>query len=141
MRPVDNLLLALTYTYQDVEVTKDNSSLAGKTLVWVPDHIASLWADYVFADGPLAGAGLGAGVRYIGKAALDAANSGTVPSATLVDLAISYDLGELSTQLQGASLSLKANNLLDERYYSCYDADNCWFGAERSIEASIAYSF
>lgn len=141
VKPVDNLLLALTYTYQDVEVTKDNSGLAGKTPVWVPDHIASLWADYASATGPFAGIGLGAGVRYIGEAALDAANSGTVPSATLVDLAIDYDLGELSSQLRGASLSLKASNLLDERYYSCYDADNCWFGAERTIEAGVAYRF
>ncbi|WP_353385953.1 TonB-dependent siderophore receptor [Halopseudomonas sabulinigri] len=136
-----NLNLMASYNYQDVEVTKDNSGLQGKTPVWVPDQTFSTWASYDVFNGPLAGLTLGGGVRYIGEAELDALNSDTVPSATLVDASIGYDLSGLSSAMDGASVKLTANNLFDERYYSCYDGLNCWFGAERSVQASVRYDF
>ena len=136
-----NLNLMGSYTYQDVEVTKDNSGLQGKTPVWVPDQSATAWASYDVFNGPLAGITLGGGVRYIGEAEVDATNSDTVPSATLVDLSLGYDLGSVDRAMDGASVTLSANNLFNERYYSCFDTLNCWFGAERSLEASVRYDF
>lgn len=140
-QPLESLLLSLSYTYQDVEVTEDNSGLEGNTPVWVPEQMLSLWGDYGFLGGPLQGLTAGAGVRYIGEAELDAANTGKVPDATLVDLAFTYELGYASASLQGAAVGLSVNNLFDERYYSCFDSMNCWFGAERTVEASVSYSF
>lgn len=136
-----NLNLIASYTYQDVEVTKDNSGLQGKTQVWVPDQTFTTWASYDIFNGPLAGLTLGGGVRYIGEAELDSLNSDTVPSATLVDVSLGYDLGSLDSKLDGTSVRLAANNLFDERYYSCFDELNCWFGAERSVQASVRYDF
>ncbi|MEH6492703.1 TonB-dependent siderophore receptor [Halopseudomonas sp.] len=136
-----SLNLMASYNYQNVEVTKDNSGLQGKTPVWVPDQSFNTWASYDIFNGPLSGLTLGGGVRYIGKAELDALNSDTVPSATLVDASIGYDLSELGSGMDGASVKLTANNLFDERYYSCYDGLNCWFGAERSVQASVRYDF
>lgn len=132
--------LALSYTRQEMEITRDTTSLQGKTPVWVPKQMASLWSNYLPA-GPLEGARLGAGLRYVGEAQLDAANTDTVPDYLLMDMAASYDLARLSQRLQGVEVSLSASNLFNKTYYSCYDQNNCWFGAERSVEARLKYAF
>ncbi|MBW3691343.1 TonB-dependent siderophore receptor [Aeromonas dhakensis] len=132
--------LALSYTRQQMEITRDTTSLQGKTPVWVPKQMASLWSNYLPA-GPLEGARLGAGLRYVGEAQLDAANTDTVPDYLLMDIAASYDLARLSQRLQGVEVSLSASNLFNKTYYSCYDQNNCWFGAERSVEARLKYAF
>ena len=138
----DSLHLSGAWTVQDVEVTKDNSGLKGTTPVWIPEQQVALWANYELYNGPLAGTSLGLGWRYIGEAELNERNTGgKVPSARLVDLSVGYDLSELDTSLAGASIRLSVNNLLDERYYSCYDENNCWFGAERTVQASLKYEF
>lgn len=139
--PTDNIDVTFNYTLMDMEITQDNSGLEGKTPVWVAEQTGSLWANYHIYDGALAGALLGTGVRYVGETQLDAMNSDTVPSYTLVDLAMRYDLGELSRSLSGVSAQLTATNLFDKEYYSCYDANNCWFGAEQTVEAKVSYSF
>ena len=41
----------------------------------------------------------------------------------------------------GDRVSLGASNLFNKTYYSCYDQNNCWFGAERSVEARLKYAF
>ena len=141
-QPLDNLLLTLSYTLQDVEITKDNSGLKGKTPVWVPEHLLSGWADYSFDQGVLDGLVAGIGARYIGEAEYDATtNTGHVPDVTLLDIALRYDLGKLAHTLRGTEIGLSVNNLTDERYYSCFDSSNCWFGEERTLETSISYSF
>ncbi|MCK0163803.1 TonB-dependent siderophore receptor [Marinobacter sp. S6332] len=141
-QPLDNLLLTLSYTFQDVEVTKDNTGLEGKTPVWVPKHLLSGWADYSFDQGALNGLIAGIGARYIGEAEYDAStNAGKVPDATLLDIALRYDVGQLARTLKGTEVGVSINNLTNERYYSCFDSANCWFGEERMVEASVAYSF
>lgn len=141
VQPLAGLLLSLNYTYQDVEYTKDNNGLEGKSPIWVPEQLASVWADYRFTSGLLAGLTTGAGVRYIGEAEIDEANSETVPDATLVDASLGLDVGQLFNPLNGLELGLSVNNLLDERYYSCYSTTACWFGSERTVEASFSYTF
>lgn len=141
-QPIDSLLVTASYTLQDVEVTKDNTGLKGRTPVWVPEHLLSVWADYGFYDGPLNGLVAGIGARYIGEAEYNAAtNEGNVPDTTLVDIALRYSLDRVSHTLRGTELGLSVNNLTDERYYSCFDSSNCWFGEERTVEASVSYRF
>ncbi|MHA2827505.1 TonB-dependent siderophore receptor [Vibrio harveyi] len=133
--------LTLNYTYINMEIKEDNYyHQEGKTPVWVPEQTASLWANYYY-EGTLTGLRTSAGVRYVGKTEMDAQNSDQVPDYTLVDLAASYDLSAASQSLDGASVTLSASNIFDEEYYSCYDKNNCWFGAERSIEAKLEYKF
>ena len=72
---------------------------------------------------------------------LDAANTDKVPDYLLMDMSASYDLAALSASLKGVGVSLSASNLLNKTYYSCYDQNNCWFGAERSVEARLKYAF
>ncbi|WP_045489116.1 TonB-dependent siderophore receptor [Vibrio harveyi] len=133
--------LTLNYTYINMEIKEDSYyHQEGKTPVWVPEQTASLWANYYY-EGTLTGLRTSAGIRYVGKTEMDAQNSDQVPDYTLADLAASYDLSAASQSLDGASVTLSASNIFDEEYYSCYDKNNCWFGAERSIEAKLEYKF
>lgn len=140
-RITDEISLQAAYTKQDVEVTKDNSGIQGNTPIWTPDQQLSSWLNYAPQTGSFAGTTLGAGVRYIGEMELDSQNSNKVPAVTLVDLSISYDLSSVSQDLQGANVQLTVSNALNEEYYSCYDANNCWFGDDRSFEVSARYEF
>lgn len=140
----ESLDIAASYTYLDMEVTDAGADqgLEGTTPIYVPTHSANLWANYQFYTGSLAGARLGGGVRYAGKMERDAYNlTGSVPSYTLVDMSFGYELGNAVDSLDGTTVNVIANNLLNEEYYSCYDNDNCWYGAERSIELKVNYEF
>lgn len=96
------------------------------------DQQASVWADYAVT--PFLS--LSGGVRYVGESAMDAANSDTVPSYTLVDLAAAWQVDERYR------LGLSVSNLLDETYVgACYDATSCWMGIERSVAVTIGARF
>ncbi|MEZ8151962.1 TonB-dependent siderophore receptor [Vibrio splendidus] len=132
-----------SYTYVDMEVTEDaNPDLEGTTPIYVPTHAANLWSNYYVYGGALSGTRFSAGARYMGEMEMDATNTqGKVPSYTVVDLSVGYDLGEASETLSGATANLLVNNLFNEEYYTCYDQSNCWFGAEQSVELSVNYEF
>ncbi|MGI9887492.1 TonB-dependent siderophore receptor [Vibrio chagasii] len=132
-----------SYTYVDMEVTEDaNPDLEGTTPIYVPTHAANLWSNYYVYGGALSGTRFSAGARYMGEMEMDATNTqGKVPSYTVVDLSVGYDLGEASDTLSGATANLLVNNLFNEEYYTCYDQSNCWFGAEQSVELSVNYEF
>jgi len=137
----DNMDLAVSYTYMDMKVTEDNTGLEGKTPIWVPKHAANVWLNYYLYNGMAAGTTIGTGIRYVGETQIDALNRDQVPDYTLVDLSVSYDLSYLSDSLDGSSISVVASNLFGTDYYSCYDTDNCWFGAERDITANVKFNF
>ncbi|CDT36988.1 Ferrioxamine B receptor [Vibrio coralliirubri] len=132
-----------SYTYVDMEVTEDaNPDLEGTTPIYVPTHAANLWSNYYVYGGALSGTRFSAGARYMGEMEMDATNTqGKVPSYTVVDLSVGYDLGEASDTLSGATANLLVNNLFNEEYYTCYSQSNCWFGAEQSVELSVNYEF
>lgn len=130
----ENLMWTFNYTWLDVEVTEDNTGLEGKTPVWVADNTANLWLQYELFEGPLAGTQFGAGVRYVGETEMDALNTDTVNDYTVYDLAVSRDFGPTNVRVS-------ATNITGEEYYSCYDSNNCWFGAERSVELAMTYEF
>ena len=134
----ENISLDFSATLMDMEFTK-NVDLKGKTPIWVAEKSASLWLNYQLPTTNQSQLGLG--VRYMGETQLDALNTDTVPSYTLVDLSYTTALGGISRKLEAASLNLSVNNVFNKRYSSCYDADNCWFGAQRSIQAKFKYAF
>lgn len=88
-----------SYTYTDAEYTTD-TTYKGNTPAQVPKHMASLWADYTFFDGPLSGLTLGTGGRYTGSSYGDPANSFKVGSYTVVDALVRYDLASRHGGLQ-----------------------------------------
>ena len=138
----DNFQMTGAYTYLDDKVTESNTGNKGKRRPQIPEHNASLWANYSFNSGIFSGMGIGMGVRYIGKTEGNELNTFSVPSYTLIDFAAHYDLGKSPLKLQGWQASLNVNNLFG-RYYiaSCSWADTCYLGRERASRFSIGRRF
>ena len=144
-KPVRGLELKGSYTYLDNAVTKDDSGLLGARPYGVPQSTANALVFYTLQSGALDGVGIGGGVRYLGRnfngvAGGTAGGELTIPSATLIDLFASYDLGKLGPRWRGLTFNLDATNLFDARYISsCYANIWCWYGAGRDVEASLTY--
>ena len=124
------LNLRASYTYLDVEITKDpDGGNQGKRPSIVPRHTAALWADYTLRDaGLLSGMGFGGGVRYVASSFGDDANTFKVPDATVFDAALRCERSNLQ-------LAVNVSNLFDRSYVaSCFNADfGCFFGEGRRV--------
>lgn len=128
-----------SYTYTDAEYTTD-TTYKGNTPAQVPKHMASLWADYTFFDGPLSGLTLGTGGRYTSSSYGDPANSFKVGSYTVVDALVRYDLARVG--MAGSNVALHVNNLFDREYVaSCFNTYGCFWGAERQVVATATFRF
>ncbi|OAM87792.1 TonB-dependent siderophore receptor [Termitidicoccus mucosus] len=143
---VKNLDAIATWTRLDPEITKNSASPSappkGNAPSAVPEDMASLWLSYVFSSGPLDGLTAGAGVRYVGESYGNDANTIKVPGYTLVDAAISYDLGKKFPALKGAALRLSATNLADKRYVATSTAPSAaWYGSGRNVSLSVRYNW
>ncbi|WP_300379081.1 TonB-dependent siderophore receptor [Henriciella sp.] len=137
----DRLSINASYSYTDSEVV-DSSTPAeiGEPLPVTPENKASLFVDYSFIDGPLAGFGIGGGVRYTGE------SQGALPGpftpvvytgeeSTLVDAIIRYDTGQWRFAINGS-------NILDEQYVArCAGPAGCTYGAGRQVIATVTRKF
>ena len=131
------LSLIASYIYQDVKNVKANDASLNHWPVDIPRprQMASLWADWTWRTGALAGFGIGGGVRYQSASAGAPDNSLTVPSYTLYDAALHYGTRDWR-------FSLNVMNLFDRRYISgCQSYAVCVFGNERTVLASAKYNW
>jgi iron complex outermembrane receptor protein len=140
----DNLTLNAAYSYNDIEVTKSNTTNLGKTPVGAPEHMASLWADYTLDAGKLAGLGFGGGVRYIGSTYGDTTNTDAmkVPAYALFDAAIHYDFAVNDPKLKGLTGAVNVTNLFNKEYVAaCASSAQCFYGTGRTVMATLAYKW
>ncbi|SEK53148.1 iron complex outermembrane recepter protein [Kosakonia sacchari] len=136
----DNLRLQAAYTYNDIRYKKSSAEEQGKRAVYAPRNQASAWLSYDVKTGLFNGLTVGSGVRYVNGITSDRQNTHTLPSYTLMDLAVGYDLSHVG--LKGISAQLNVNNLTDKRYVAaCNSLSYCYFGAERSIVGSVSWEF
>ena len=136
----DSFRLQAAYTYTDIRYKKSSPEEQGKRAVYAPRNQASAWLSYDVKSGPLDGLTLGSGVRYVNGITSDRLNTHTLPSWTLVDMAIGYDLSKVG--IKGLSAQLNVNNLTDKSYIAaCNSLSYCYFGAERSIVGSVSWKF
>ena len=136
----DSFRLQAAYTYTDIRYKKSSPEEQGKRAVYAPRNQASAWLSYDVKSGPLDGLTLGSGVRYVNGITSDRLNTHTLPSYTLVDMVIGYDLTNIG--INGLSAQLNVNNLTDKRYVAaCNSLSYCYFGAERSIVGSVSWKF
>ena len=128
-----------SYTYTDVEYTTD-TNYKGNTPAQVPEHMASLWADYTIYEGALSGLTLGTGGRFSSSSYGDPANSFKVGSYAVMDALVRYDLARVG--MAGSNVALHVNNLLDREYVaSCFNTYGCFWGAERQVVATATFRF
>ncbi|NOV21888.1 TonB-dependent siderophore receptor, partial [Ensifer adhaerens] len=81
--------LRASYTYTDARIASGADD--GNRVENVPEHMASLWANYTFQEGTaLEGLGIGAGVRYVGQRYGNSANTFNLDSVVLADFALSF---------------------------------------------------
>ncbi|MEO9335242.1 TonB-dependent siderophore receptor [Ectopseudomonas guguanensis] len=147
----ENLSLTASYTYTNSKMTKVGDPRdKNRALPLTPEHQASIWADYDWNQGMLAGFGVGFGARFVGSTDnIAVGNLGFVRDAsdghssayTVYDAAVRYDLGQLDASLRGASVSLNATNLFDKEYLATCDGFYCYAGDPRRVTASIDYKW
>lgn len=137
-----------SYTYMQPEITRSNNSLQGvpfqgKDPSHVPHHTAALWADFRLAGSWIPGMVVGGGLRYIGSRFGNDANTFKLPSYTLVDLAVRYDLSQLGTGWKGWQFALNASNLFDKEYVAncAYSGDGCKWGYRRNVMANLNFQW
>lgn len=137
----EHLKVIAAYTLAKSEV--QDGQFKGNRLQLMPNQQASVWGDYTWHSGVLDGFGIGLGARYTGNTYGDQANTylGKANAYTLFDAAVHYDLGRLSSSLEGASVAVNATNLLNKDYLSTCDSYYCYYGDERSVVASATYKF
>ncbi|UYC14625.1 TonB-dependent siderophore receptor [Xanthomonas campestris pv. phormiicola] len=122
------------------EVTRNNDGYVGNRMIRVPPWMASLWLDYTFQAGALQGLSVAAGARYVDDTYGDLANTLYVPSYTLFDAAIRYDLGRFGGT--GVRLALNGSNLADKRYVAtCSALTACYYGTGRTVTATARFSW
>jgi iron complex outermembrane receptor protein len=131
------------YSHIDPRVTKSLAGNAGKYMQSTALDQASLWSKYTWYNGPLAGFGIGAGVRYVGDSYGDAGNTFVIPPYTLFDATMSYDLAYLRPDLKGWKMQLNATNLADRFYVqSCLTGlPYCAMGTGRMVLGTLKYSW
>ncbi|WP_438764735.1 TonB-dependent siderophore receptor [Kushneria sp. TE3] len=139
----DRLNMIAGYSYNDIEyrdsISQDGVNIeSGKTPVLSPEQTASLWMQYDFTHGIRGGVG----GRYVKGSYADAQNTRKTGDYTLADAFVSVDLGEISNELDGATLKLNATNLFDKKYVTgCFNESYCYFGDERQVTATLDYRF
>jgi iron complex outermembrane receptor protein len=100
-----------------------------------PETLVNFWANYAFPEGSLKGFGIGFGGNYASEyATLNRTNIGTfeLPSYTVLNSVLSYNTSKFG-------ISLKANNLLNEKYYSGWSTITPQ--RLRSVYAGLTYKF
>lgn len=136
----DRLRLQAGYSYTDITYKRSDDGNQGNRAIYAPRHQASLWGHYAFDSGMFEGLDAGLGVRHYADIQADRANTTTLPAYTLLDATLGYDLSQLG--FNGLSARLNVTNLTDKEYVAaCNSLEYCYFGAERSVLASVRYAF
>lgn len=139
---LDNgLSLIASYTYTQAKIIDGPSNTIGNDVSSIPRHMASLWAHYDLPeDGPFAGLGIGAGVRFSGSSFTSDLNAAKNSSRAFVDAAIDFDFAALDPAYDGLKLQVNATNLFDRRDAVC-SAGFCYRDQGRTVIGSLKYSW
>ena len=136
--PIKGLNLIAGFSHNDAEVTKESPGdgyLGLRPEEAGPETLVNLWANYTVTEGQLKGFGIGFGGNYASEyKTLNRANTGTfaLPDYTVLNSALSYDNDKFN-------VSLKLNNMLNEKYYSGWSTVTPQ--RLRSITAGVTYKF
>ena len=136
--PIKGFNVIAGYSYNDSEVTKDivdDAYLGYRPEEAGPSTLVNFWANYSFYEGNLKGFGLGFGGNYASEFNVlhrKTTGSFTLPDYTILNTALSYNNDKFN-------ISLKVNNLLNEKYYSGWSTVTAQ--RLRSLTAGLTYKF
>ena len=131
----ERLTFNLAFTSIDTEITKTSGADLGNEMVAVPDMIASALVDYTFQEGPIAGFGMGIGLRHRGEMFGDGANQFQSDSVTMYDAILHYDTANWR-------IAVNASNFTDEIFVDrCSSVSNCFYGTRRLVTGSVTRKF
>jgi len=136
--PIKGLNVIAGFSHNDAEVTKESPGdgyLGLRPEEAGPETLVNLWANYTITNGQLRGFGIGFGGNYASEyKTLNRATTGTfaLPDYTVLNSAVSYDNDKFN-------VSLKLNNMLNEKYYSGWSTVTPQ--RLRSITAGVTYKF
>jgi iron complex outermembrane receptor protein len=136
--PIKGLNVIAGFSHNDAEVTKESPGdgyLGLRPEEAGPETLVNFWANYTVTNGQLKGFGIGFGGNYASEyKTLNRANTGTfaLPDYTVLNSALSYDNDQFN-------VSLKLNNMLNEKYYSGWSTVTPQ--RLRSITAGVTYKF
>jgi iron complex outermembrane recepter protein len=124
-----------SYAYLDSKVSKSsNTALIGNHNSMAPPHQLALWFDYDAASF-VQGLTVGAGVRYVSSFYATQSNGRKTDGYALADLSLSYEMPEMT-------VNLDVNNLFDKDYEGlCYDSYGCTKGQGRVISLTLSREF
>ncbi|WP_138464243.1 TonB-dependent siderophore receptor [Poseidonocella sp. HB161398] len=139
-RPLPNWNVVAAIGAVDAELVEGEGYAVGHSPVGTPEKTASIWSDYAFERGALRGLAVGAGLRHVGSSTGGFQSDGSrirVPSYTLADAMVSYDLAQLGDGWTGMSMQLNVTNLFDETYVTCLGNNFCNYGNERAVSLKL----
>lgn len=125
-----------SYSYINAEVSKSGiPAEIGLKLPTQPKHKLSLLVDYTIQTGALAGLGFGFGGRHLSSSFGDNANVYKMPSTTLFDAIIHYDLPDWRFSINGS-------NIFDKTYVGrCSGPAGCIYGQKMQIIGTVTRKF
>jgi iron complex outermembrane receptor protein len=129
----------------DPEITESSTvGEEGNRPAGVARTNGGLYAEYTFVDSNrvLSGLTLGAGMRYLGNTSAVNTGGAVVPSTTLFDAGMRYDLSKLSESMRGLEFGVNASNLADTRYVArCSGTSGCFYGNRLNVLANLTYKW
>lgn len=137
------LEIIASYAHLDPRVTASIAGYAGKYMMNTAQDQGAIWGKYTWYTGPLAGLGLGLGVRYVGETYGDNFNTFVIPSYALLDAVASYDFSYLRPDWKGWKVQVNVTNLTDHFYVaSCLTGlPYCGLGNGRTVLGTMKYSW
>lgn len=141
----DGLNLIAAVSRVDTEYTHNNDGMKGRHPRGISPLTASAWIDYQMpADTAFAGLGFGVGTRYVRSSPGTATEfrEFSVPSFTVYDAMLSYDLGKSPLQIKGVKVQANVENLDNKLYVSrCVGVWECYYGQGRTVTANLTYDW
>jgi iron complex outermembrane receptor protein len=134
LQPTAQWSLQGNVTYVDAKYEnyrQGGVSLAGKTPTNSPSTVGNLWISYAFTPSVQASVG----VRHVGKAYADAANTMNWPAYTLLDLGVSWKVNK-SVTLIG-----RVRNATDKLYAANIGSTSAYLGAPRTADITLKAAF
>jgi len=140
-----NLRVLASVSRNQIKWRSVNDGREGRTLAMSPPLTASAWIDYNFDQSTsLAGLGMGLGTRYVRSSYGSdyEEDSFQIPSYTVYDAMISYDLEKSPLHVKGVKVKMNLENLADKKYVaSCNSTLDCYYGEGRTMTADVTYNW